>query len=237
MSTESSTVSTTTSKNKKRALAMGALAGLMAISGTFAFFTDRMESSASATAGTVDLALDANWSDVANFNPGDMANLGYTITNEGNKSVDVRERIVLKSDVAMDTATQAEFEIYRAADVEQDAAGACVPKAGAEPITTGEDRVVSADGTSITYELDQYTLNGVGTSAEEEDGISATSNESEYVLVFKGAADNDFQGANVNVKLVAEAKQHRNTDDNTWASVATEQIQAGGIDLNVVPER
>ena len=236
MTTEATT-STTTSKNKKRALAMGALAGAAAITGTLAFFTDRLETNMEATAGTVDLALDANWSDVANFNPGDKADIGYTISNEGNKSVDVRERIVVNSDVAMDASTQAEFEIYKAADVEQDAAGAYVPKSGAEPIATGADRIVSDDNKNITYELNQYTLNGVGTAAEEEAGIDTNVNESDYVLVFKGGSDNDFQGAHVDVELVAEAKQHRNTNDDTWAAVATEQIQVGGLDMNVVPER
>lgn len=223
--------------NKKKAVLAGSLAGLMALGGTFAFFTDRVETDATATAGTVDLSLTESWEDVANFNPGDKADLNYTIKNDGNKSVDVRERIVVQSSVAMDAADQAEFEIYRASDVEPDANGAYQPKYGAEPITTGADRIVSADNQSITYEIAQYVLNGTGIAAEEEDGVSETSHASEYVLVFKGSADNDFQAADVTVDLVAEAKQHRNTGDDTWTVVSSESLTAGGQTLNVVPER
>lgn len=227
----------TSRKNTKKAVIAGSLAGAMALVGAFAFFTDRVDTSVQATAGTVDLALNSGWTDVANFNPGDMADLSYSIQNDGNKSVDVRERLVVKSSVAMDTADQAEFEIYRAVDVEQDANGAYVPKYGAEPVTNGEDRIVSDDNTSITYEIQEYTLNGTGENAETEDGIDETAKDSEYVLVFKDAAANTFQGADVSVDLVAEAKQHRNTGDDTWAVISTDSVSVGGGTIDAVPER
>ena len=226
-----------TSKNKKKALAAGALAGFCALAGTFAYFTDRIETSATAKAGTVDLALDANWANVANFNPGDKADLAYTISNDGNKSVDVRERLVVTSSVALDTAAQAEFEIYKAADVEQDAAGAYVPKADAKPVTQGAERIVAGDSKSITYVLPQYTLNGTGTAAETESGVNATEHEAPYVLVFKGASSNAFQDADVEVTLLAEAKQHRNTDADTWATVSSESVTFGNGNVDAVPTR
>ena len=234
----STSITESSAKRKKMAIAAGTLAGAVAIGGTFAFFTDRHQANATATAGTVDLALDANWQDNENFNPGDKADLNYEISNEGNKSVDVRERIVVKSDVAMDPSQQAEFEVYRLADVELDASGSYVPKQGAVPVTEGADRVVSADNMSITYNIAEYTLDGTGTAAETEPEASgATSKASEYVLVFKRTASNAFQGANVTVDLVAEAKQHRNTDGNTWAEISTESITAGGSSINVVPQK
>lgn len=224
-------------KNTKKAIAAGSLAGIMALTGAFAYFTDRVDTSVSATAGTVDLSLEANWADVANFNPGDKADIGYVISNDGNKSVDVRERIVIKSSVAMDASDQAEFEIYKASDVTQNANGAYVPNSGAEPITIGADRGVSADNTSIVYQLDQYTLNGTGANAEEESGITDISKASDYVLVFKDTSGNAFQGANVTVDLVAEAKQHRNTGDDTWTTISTESVTVGGAAMDVVPEK
>lgn len=224
-------------KNTKRTIAVGSLAGLLALTGSFAYFTDRVEDKAVATAGVVDLALESDWQDVLNFNPGDQLDLGYEIHNEGNKSVDVRERIVVKSSVAMDPSDQAEFEVYRAADVEQADNGSYVPKQGAEPVATGEDRIVSDDNTSITYEISQYTLNGTGANAEVEDGINETSKASDYVLVFKGESANQFMAAETTVDLVAEAKQHRNTDDDTWAAISTESVTVGGAAMNVVPEK
>lgn len=220
---------------KKKAVLASSLAALMAIGGTFAFFTDRVDTQATATAGTVDLTLDANWADVSNFNPGDMADLSYSIENAGNKSIDVRERLVVHSSVAMDTADQAEFEIYKASDVEPDSNGAYKPKAGASPVATDADRIVSSDSKSITYNIDEYTLNGVGTAAETEAGITEASKDSAYVLVFKGGADNDFQDADVTVDLIAEAKQHRNTGDDTWDVISTETVTVGGQEISVVP--
>ena len=58
------TLQDTSKKNNKRSLALGSLAGLMALTGVLAFFTDREEATVSATAGTVDLTLIADWSDV-----------------------------------------------------------------------------------------------------------------------------------------------------------------------------
>lgn len=226
-----------TSKNKKKALAAGALAVSCALAGTVAYFTDRVETSATAKAGTVDLALDANWTDVANFNPGDKADLDYQISNDGNKSVDVRERLVVTSSVALDTAAQAEFEIYKAIDVEQDAAGAYVPKADAKPVTDGAKRIVAGDSRSITYVLPEYTLNGSGANAETESGVTDTNHSADYVLVFKGASSNAFQDADVEVSLLAEAKQHRNTNSDTWATVSSESVTFGNGNVNAVPER
>ncbi len=231
-----SSVENPSKKNFKKTLLVGALAGAVTLTGVMAYFTDRLNTSVGATAGTVDLALDANWEDVTNLNPGDRLDLSYTVQNDGNKSVDVRERIIVKSSVAMDTDNQAQFEVYASSDVEQDTNGAYVPKDGATPVATDADRVVSTDNTSITYNLAEYTLNGTGTGAETEDGITETSKDSSYVLVFDREAKNAFQGASVNVELVAEAKQHRNTDSDTWDVISTDSITAGGEALDVVPE-
>lgn len=224
-------------RRKTKAAAATALAGAVILGSSIAYFTDREAASTSATAGTVDITLTESWENVPNFNPGDKSNLSYNISNSGNKSVDVRETIVVKSSVAMDTASQAEFEIYRASNVEQAANGSYVPKSGAQPITSGGDRVVSQDGKTIKYLLDEYTLNGTGANAETESGITATNKDSDYVLVFKGSSQNKFQGAEVTVDLLAEAKQHRNTDSDTWVTVATEDVTLGGQAVQAVPER
>ena len=70
---------------KKISILAGSLDVLMELGGTVAFFTDRVETNANATAGTVDLSLVESWEDVANFNPGDKADLNYTINNDENR--------------------------------------------------------------------------------------------------------------------------------------------------------
>lgn len=223
--------------HKGKAAGATALAGALILAGSMAYFTDREQADATATAGTVDLTLTEAWEDIANFNPGDTADFSYKISNDGNKSVDIRETIVLKSSVAMDAADQAEFELYHAGDVEQAANGAYVAKDGAEPITTGANRVVSDDSKTIKYVIDEYVLNGTGEAAETELGVMAVENETDYVLVFRDNASNAFQGAELSVDLMAEAKQHRNTDDDTWVTVSTENVTIGGQSVNAVPTR
>lgn len=234
---------TSVSKNKfskrfsGKAAGATALAGALIMAGSMAYFTDRAEVGSTGTAGTVDLTLTESWQDIANFNPGDQADFSYTISNDGNKSIDVRETIVVKSSVPMNAANQAEFELYRAGDVEQLSNGTYAPKDGVEPITAGANRVVSADSTTIKYVIDEYTLNGTGAAAEEESGINATEQNSDYVLVFNGNAGNEFQDAEVSVNLLAEAKQHRNTDADTWVTVATEDLTVGSEAVKAVPSK
>ena len=67
---------------------------------TFAYFTDYATTSTSGTAGTVALSMDSNINllnpdglDI--INPGDMRDGSFTVTNEGNKSIDVRTTIAL----------------------------------------------------------------------------------------------------------------------------------------------
>ena len=108
--------------NKK----IGAVCGIAALAvvagASFAYFTDRADTTASGTAGTVgiDLASDINLLDADGqniLNPGDMRDGSFSITNTGNKSIDVRTTVVLTSSVAMDkTADQAEYELYAASD-------------------------------------------------------------------------------------------------------------------------
>lgn len=234
------TTTDSSTQSKKKKIVAGtaaALSGAMLLAGSLAYFTDRVSTEATATAGTVDLALTEDWQDIENFNPGDIQNLDYSISNLGNKSIDVREKLVVTSSVAMTDGDQAEFEIYNKADVTQQANGSYVPNEGAQPVATDADRVFSDDGKTVVYSLAEYVLNGTGTGAETEDGISATEKEKEYVLVFKGASQNAFQGAEVSVELLAEAKQHRNTNADDWATVATEEMTLGGASTNVVPER
>lgn len=235
--------------NKKKVLSIVlavTMLGTLMI-GSFAYFTDRADIKASATAGTVSIELDADtlaeaMKDVDGkdiFNPGDQRVVNYKLSNKGNKSIDVREQIILTSSVAMDkTAAQAEYELYKAADVELVEGKGYAPKAGATPL---EVRTISDDGTQITYAVPEYVLNGWDkdgddTKREIESGVDATENAGAYVLVFKGAAGNEFQNSAVTLNILAEAKQHRNTANVTWAELASESITFGGAATDVVPE-
>ena len=158
-------------KSTKKGMRLAAvlLALVMAVGGSLAYFTDYADTSASGTAGTVDIQLDgyginlldADGKDI--LNPGDSRDVFFNVNNLGNKSVDVRTTITLTSSVPMvtDANGQAQFELYVAGDVESIKGEGWQPKDGATPL---EIRSISADGRTITYAIPDYILNGVPSS-------------------------------------------------------------------------
>ena len=211
---------------------------LMLSVGSLAYFTDRVTGDVSATAGTLDLTIsDFKASQTGSFKPGQGSTISYMLDNVGNKSADIREAIVVTYVPKAGTTStinqsNPEFLLYAATDVTVDAStGVATIASGATPLS-----VVSTDGTQITYEVPQFIINGTGAGAEIEiGGVDAKAGA--YVLVFNKAAGNDFQGATLTLEYVAQAKQHRNTNDATWTTVMSETITFGGADYSVVPAK
>lgn len=202
--------------------------------GTFAFFTDRVQANATATAGTLELSLTTpTLSKATGLKPGTGCKVDFTLSNLGNKSADVKEVLVLRSPVAM-TAGAEEFDLYLASDVTLAADGKVTVKDGKSPVAA---RAVATDGKSITYTIPEFILNGTGDGKEEESGAVGIAKTSSYVLVFQPTAGNDFQGISVTLDYLAQAKQHRNTNVATWADVAKESISFAGGNVNAVPEK
>lgn len=223
-------------KPKKIMALVLAIATVAALAvGTFAFFTDRIQAQATATAGTLELALtDIRTGTNAKMKPGAGCTVDFTLSNLGNKSADVKEVLVLRSPVAM-TAGAEEFDLYLASDVTLAADGKVTVKAGKSPVAA---RAVSTDRMSITYTIPEFILNGTGgDEAETEPNVTSNAKSSAYVLVFKGTADNAFQGITVTLDYMAQAKQHRNTDRNTWTTVMSETITFAGNSTSAVPEK
>lgn len=223
-------------KPKKIMALVLALATVAALAvGTFAFFTDRIQAQAKATAGTLELALtDIATGSSTKMRPGNGCTVDFTLSNLGNKSADVKEVLVLRSPVAM-TAGAEEFDLYLASDVTLAADGKVTVKAGKSPVAA---RAVSTDRMSITYTIPEFILNGTGgDEAETEPNVTSNAKSSAYVLVFKGTADNAFQGITVTLDYMAQAKQHRNTDSNTWTTVMSETITFAGNSTSAVPEK
>lgn len=222
-------------KPKKIMALVLAIATVAALAvGTLAYFTDRIQANATATAGTMELAL-TNITTGANtkMKPGVGCTVDFTLSNKGNKSADVKEVLVLRSPVAM-TAGKEEFDLYKASDVTLATDGKYTIKSGAQPLAV---RSVSADKKSITYAIPEFILNGTGSAPETETGAAGTSKASAYVLVFKTTANNDFQDKTVTLDYIAQAKQHRNTDSATWSTVMTETINFAGNSTKAVPEK
>ena len=212
-------MSTTT--RKRISLALVLCLALTLVVGSFAFFTDRYDADATATAGNIDLVftdmstfaehkVDGQtngytdgkvWTDgklIADgdvMNPGDNFDMGYKVENTGSKSIDVKQQIVLTSDVAL-TDDAEEYKIVIAG----------------QTITP----VKSDDDMTLTYELAEIVLNGT----VEEDGTAA-SQEYDVYMAFDRLAKNKFMESTVTVELDIQAKQHRNTTDTDWIEWAS----------------
>ena len=211
---------------------------------SLAYFTDYATTQSKGTAGTVALSMDSNINlldaegrDI--INPGDMRDGSFTVTNEGNKSIDVRTTIVLTTQsntgydltFSGDGATQSEYDLYLASDVEYVEGYGYMPKEGAQPL-----QVKSIDQDTITYILPEYSLNGNSdkyNEVETIDGVDAYSRVNDFVFVMKGAAGNEWQNSSVSIDVLVEAKQHENTAAG-WQIVAQENITSGAINQDAV---
>ena len=230
-------------KIRKRTLAlvMATVTVLTLAVGSLAYFTDRFDGNAEATAGTLDLVLSNDkitvGGDSAAFKPGYAVTLDYTLTNSGNKSADVKESFVLTvkdaqaADKALTPATP-EFQIFASDDVTVANDNTCTVKTGATPLGT-------VSGNQLVFNVEQYVLNGTGTGAEIEDGVTVNAKTGDYVLVFMPTAGNSFQGLDLTLNYVAQAKQHRNSNqtDAAWNAVYEETLTFGGTSIQAVPAK
>ena len=224
-------------KRIKFGIAASIAALALLIGATMAYFTDRASATATGTAGTVKISIDASGlanamlsaDGLNNFNPGDARVIDATIANEGNKSIDLRQTFVVSMAPAAgidaftalptDASDPMGWAIYAATDVTGDATNGYVIKPGATPVATPS--VATNNGeTILTYVMPtDVVLNGTGANAETETGITDTSVSGTYVLAMMPSSDNSYQGASVSLTILAEAKQHRNTSGVTWGSL------------------
>lgn len=213
--------------------------------GSLAYFTDRISKDASFSTISGGVVIDPDpdpdnpdpdpdpnklstkWANVnaqalSNFNPGDKVDLSYKLANTGELAVDVRETFVITSSKAMkDGAPQ--FRLF--STFSEDDAGANV----GGNVVVKEDKI---DSTHYKYTITSYSLNG---SAETVTGVTATSMDKAYYLVFDKTADNGFQGATCTVDYLVEAKQHSDGGDADWTTAATGSLTLGGQTVKAVP--
>ena len=246
----------TTVKNKRIKFAIAAVFAslILLIGASLAFFTDNVTGSATGTAGTVEISIDTsklsllNGDGLDNFNPGDGRLIDISVTNEGNKSVDLRQTFQVTmapvgSDpftaLPNDASTPMGWAIYAAADCTA-VNGNYVPKTGTSPVAPTSNTTNADGSTTLVYVVPEVVLNGnpSDANAEVESGISTNKTVGQYVLVMIPASDNSYQGATVTLDIIAEAKQHRNTSSITdWTALQTATVTFGTTDVSVVPAK
>jgi len=219
-------------KTRKRWATVIAGACMCAVAvASFALFTDRAQSQAEYTAGTLDIELTESWTAdnavaAENFTPGDKLDLTYKLENEGNLNAKVRETFVLTTDKPVTD----DFEIYKSTDVVEDTTTGLWVKASSSvnPIEVRRSEAYGT-GTKITYEVPEHILD-----KESEE-------EYKLVILFKADAKNEIKGTNVKLEYIAQAIQEENTgalgDNTVWtdAKVMTGSLNIGGTDRAVVP--
>lgn len=255
------------------------LAGAMALCllvGTFAYFTDRVEHKATGTSGNVQIestafagANDANVlvdrDGKDNLNPGDVRDLTFTVSNMGNKAVDIRHTIKLVAEdstgaalALTEEAGQAEFDIYKYGDVTYTAKAGYVIADQAKPVfssdsvtnTLGASRTV--DGNTITYTFADTTLLGKEGAANSERVENANLTADTDVEGFIDVNDTKdavtykyvlvFRNTSLNkfmnsgIQIDMVVEAKQHYNTNdTWATVATQSFTAGNLTINAVP--
>lgn len=212
------------------------------IGGTFAYFTDGKVFTTTATAGTVEIALE-NYIDLFEeeydvFGPGDIRTASFEVVNKGNKSIAVRTTIALtveseNQDLTFsgDSKTQSEFDLYLASDVELTENEGYVPKEGAKPI-----QYKSIKDNVIFYTVNEFRLNGNSELYSEVETINGTGSFKhlyDYVLIFKNDTSEDWQSATIRMDIVVEAKQYEHTAGG-WLDLPTKEITQGSITVDAV---
>ena len=225
-------------KNMKLSGMLALAMAVVLLVGSLAYFTDRITTKATISTIGADITTDpddptykddltAKWlafnaAPKANFNPGDKVDLSYKLANTGELAVDVRETFVITSSKAMkDGAPQ--FRLF--STVSQDDAGANV----GDNVVVTEKKI---DATHYMYTITAYSLNG---SDETVTGVTATSMDKAYYLVFDKTADNTFQGATCTIDYLVEAKQHSDGGNADWVTAATGSLNLGGQTVSAVP--
>ena len=184
---------------------------------------------------------------IEKWNPGDVNLLNFTVQNLGSKSIDTRNTIMIFWDVDPDMAEQGIVYLYPAsmsdANIRTDMAKAGGPT---------QNINIGLDNKSITNDSNQPragfiwtkigdSLDGTGTTAETGDAFEVdyvtpdetvtTLDKVSYKIAFSPDTPTTYMSKNLVVKVMTEAKQHRNTG-NDWSLVATETLN----DLDVVPK-
>ena len=243
-------------KNKRLKFAIAAIIACIAllIGATLAYFTDRALSTATGTAGTVKIKIDdAQFSlinpngTIDNFNPGDGRLIKAPVENLGNKSVDIRQSFkitMIPANLTVFTALPNDptnpmgWAIYTLSNCTLDAGtGNYVVNSGATPIAIPTVTTNSGGSITLSYLVPtDVVLNGVGTNAETESGVTIAKTSNTFVVAMMPGSDNSYQGATVKLDVLAEAKQHRNTASVSWASLQQASTTiSSGTGINVVP--
>lgn len=234
-------------KNMNKKAKIASIVGVSAVavaivgSSTMAFFKDSKTTSTSGTAGDVTIGVDAiNLTNSGNINPGDNDPsldrsvvrggtdhvLSYDIENQGNKSVVVRSVITLSVESGLDASkfflldntTKNDLSLSSNVETYYEVNGSYVAKSA---YTTGKID-------SIRYIVTEKSMDGVGVNNEDEtDAVDGSGYTVYYPVGMSINADDTYEKAVLNIDVVVQAMQYRNTADSDWTTVFSDTLKIG----------
>lgn len=236
-------------------------AGALLISGALALFTARADSDFSAKAGTVQIEVDKlGLTNEKNINPGDNdpsnpegATAGtphkftYDVENMGNKSVRTRHTIILTADKAGDSKELLDARFFAMYAKGKEVEGKVyVLENGDEKTTiTEEDNVKAVKYVFLSNVMDgkgEDVTKGGDAEKESGDNVVKQSGDSvkktyDYDFVMLRTATNTYQGCDVQIEVLVEALQYRNTDNKDWdeAGIVVRKYSNADVKSEVVP--
>lgn len=189
-------------------------------------------------------------------------NLTFTIANNGNKSIRTRQTLVLSVKNGDKYLDARRLQLYEVADDEKTSAEKELAT-GTENTFDGDNgkTYIAEDGTeytdaasipegvlikSIRYRVTPDIFDGVGLQAELEeestvkgDGQTAVTKDYMYKLALDMETPNEYQGADINIEMMVEALQFRNTTHSDWKLVSTNSFDASiaGSSVGAVQNR
>ena len=203
----------------------GVCGSLTTMNGTSAFFTDKKDLSIDTKSGTLDLNLTDNTEnhnlDPDNdgiINPGDYKPVKLNVANVGEKSMDVRVVLTLKSIANIDP-----YSIVDSVNLSDNSADTKYP--AVESVVELKDaadknyKLVEAkkiDSHTIRYVLDLGTLNG---SIENEPGVDKTAEDYVFQFYFDRKAKNANAGNDASLGATVYGIQHRNMQESDWDEI------------------
>jgi len=210
------------------------LALCLVIGSMLAFFSDYITGNANINAGTLDITStgvtiaykDYSGNNVTtddaqnNFNPGDVAQISFNVTNNGTKSAWLRGLFTVEfTNLSEDYDTVAkisdDFLIFKGIKTaaECEAAGA-----------TGAIGNMTLNNSTLSWaDTDPAIING---TVEQENG-AMTESSVDYTVYFRPSAGNDWQNVKAAFEITLQAMQYRNNPTPNWSDVTTTEISLG----------
>lgn len=215
----------------------------------FAFFSDYVTTGFSGTTGTIKLDKGTETklqyftrggteeskpftTSIGNLNPGDIVDAGFSVTNKGNKSAHIRDKITVTVSVSDPSDMPSDITdklIVYSYDSANEAAQRSDIRNGNDSaytkMTLTKNNTLSTT-TSFVYEYELATpsiMDGVGTDPETEAGGISSFN-ARYLLYFNKAAGNEYQKLSISYGIRVEAMQYRNNTTPNWTEVAASTV-------------